>query len=220
MFWKIGEYQEKDLYGRLKPKARRREGDRMINNIFLAFIPLFVAVDAIGVLPIFASLTEGFDRDEKVKAVLQSVLTAICLAMGFIFLGRAVFGFLNITVADFMIAGGVVLFCIAIIDIINPTKKRRIPSREMGAVPLGTPLIVGPAVLTTSLIIIDQYGLAATLISVVSNVLLAGLIFLSSGVLIKILGVSGTRALSKITSLLLAAIAVMMVRKGITYIFL
>jgi len=142
-------------------------------------------------------------------------VTALGLAVGFIFLGKAIFSFLGITVSDFMIAGGAVLFSIAIIDIVNPQKKRRAPSKELAAVPLGTPLIVGPAVLTTSLIIIGEYGLFPSLISVVINVLLAGLIFSSSHILIKILGESGVKALSKVTSLLLGAIAVMMIRKGI-----
>ena len=60
----------------------------MIKNIFLAFIPLFVAVDAIGVLPIFTSLTEGLDKKEKTRIVCQSMITAVCLAVGFIFLGK------------------------------------------------------------------------------------------------------------------------------------
>ena len=187
----------------------------MLKNVFLAFIPIFVAVDAIGVLPIFISLTEGISKKEKHKIIYQSIITALGLAIGFIFLGRAIFKFLNITVGDFMIAGGAVLFCIAIIDIINPSKKRRQPSSELGAVPFGTPLIVGPAVLTTSLMIISEYGTLPTLISVLSNVILAGIIFASSDYLIKAFGVTGARALSKITSLLLAAIAVMMIRKGI-----
>ncbi|MBN1871833.1 MAG: MarC family protein [Candidatus Omnitrophica bacterium] len=187
----------------------------MLKNIFLSFIPIFVAVDAIGVLPIYISLTEGLNKKERLKIIYQSVVTALCLAIGFIFLGRAIFKFLNITVGDFMIAGGVVLFCIAIIDIVNPSKKRRQPSGELGAVPFGTPLIVGPAVLTTSLMIISEYGTPATLISVISNVILAGAIFSTSDYLMKIFGVTGSRALSKITSLLLAAIAVMMVRKGV-----
>lgn len=187
----------------------------MIKNIFLAFIPLFVAVDAIAVLPIFVSLTEEFSRKEKAKIILQSIITAICLAVGFIFLGRAVFKFLNITIGDFMVAGGVLLFCIAIIDILNPTKKRRIPSSGLGAVPLGTPLIVGPAVLATSLILIDTCGILPTLISVLANIILAGAMFLSAEFLMKVLGEAGSRALSKVTSLLLAAIAVMLVRKGI-----
>ncbi len=187
----------------------------MFREILLAFVPVFVAVDALGVLPIFVSLTEGLDRKEKAKIVIQSMLTAIALAVFFVFLGRAVFNFLGITVADFMIAGGAILFSIAIIDIINSEKKRRIPSKELGSVPLGTPLIVGPAVLTTSLMIISEFGTMITLLSVVINVLLAGIIFSLSEVLIKILGDAGSKALSKVMSLLLAAIAVMMIRRGI-----
>ena len=190
-------------------------GVDMVRNILLSFIPIFVAVDAVGVLPIFVSLTEAIEPREKTKIIIQSMLTALCLAVGFIFLGQAVFKVLGITIGDFMIAGGAILFSLAITDIINPVKKRRIPSRELGAVPLGTPLIVGPAVLTTSLVIISQYGLFATLISVLVNILLAGIIFSLSSVLIKVLGEAGSKALSKITSLLLAAIAVMMVRKGL-----
>ncbi|MFH0732154.1 MAG: MarC family protein [Candidatus Omnitrophota bacterium] len=187
----------------------------MAKEIVLAFIPIFVAVDAIGVLPIFVSLTHGVSKKGKVKIIFQSVITALCLAVGFIFLGKAVFRFLNITIGDFMIAGGALLFCIAISDIMSPTEKRRQPINELGAVPIGTPLIVGPAVLTTSLIIIGEYGLAPTLVSVLINILLAGVIFLFSEYIIKLLGVAGTRALSKIMSLLLAAIAVMMIRKGV-----
>ncbi|MFH1848391.1 MAG: MarC family protein [Candidatus Omnitrophota bacterium] len=188
----------------------------MIKNILLAFIPVFVAVDAPGVLPIFASLTRGFTREEKAKVINQSVATAICLAVGFIFLGKFIFRALGITMSDFMVAGGAVLFCIAIIDIITPGKKRRIPGNELGAVPLGTPLIVGPAVMTASLIIIDDYGLYVALISVISNVLVAGFIFYSSDTLLKVVGETGVKALSKVMHLLLAAIAVMFIRKGIT----
>jgi multiple antibiotic resistance protein len=191
----------------------------MIKNFLLAFIPVFVAVDAIGVLPIFVSLTHGLKSKERTKIIIESMITAICLAVFFIFLGKAVFKFLGITVGDFMIAGGIILFCIAIIDIINPEKKRHLPIKELGAVPLGTPLIVGPAVLTTALIILEEYGLPATLLSVVINVLIAGFIFSLSGILIKIFGEAGSKALSKVTSLLLAAIAIMMVRKGVMQFF-
>jgi len=190
----------------------------MLKNILLAFIPLFVAVDAIGILPIFISLTEGVNKREKYRIIYQSIITAICLAIGFIFLGKAVFKFLNISVGDFMVAGGILIFCIAITDLLTPGKKRRLPTSELGIVPLGTPLIVGPAVLTTSLIIIDEFGLAPTMISVLGNIMIAGIIFVFSDFLNKILGVAGSRALSKVTSLLLAAISVMMVRKGIMYI--
>ncbi|HUT31065.1 MAG TPA: MarC family protein [Sedimentisphaerales bacterium] len=186
----------------------------MIKNILLSFIPIFVAVDAVGVLPIFVSLTEGLEQREKSRIIVQSMVTACGLAVGFILIGKLVFRVLGITLGDFMIAGGAILFSLAIIDIANPTKKRRLPGPELGAVPLGTPLIVGPAVLTTSLVIIPEYGLLPTMASVLANILVAGLIFRSSFVLMKFLGQAGSKALSKVTSLLLAAIAVMLIRKG------
>ena len=189
----------------------------MIKNILLSFIPLFVAVDAIGVLPIFVSLTEGLSRNEKNKIIVQSMFTASLLAIGFIYIGKLVFRLLGIEMGDFMIAGGGVLFCIAIIDLVNPARERRMPAKDLGAVPLGTPLIVGPAVLTTTLLIITEYGELATVISVIANILVAGLIFSGSIWLIKMLGEAGTKALSKIMSLLLAAIAIMLMRKGVLF---
>ncbi len=189
-----------------------------LKSIALAFIPIFVAVDAIGLLPVFIGLTQDFKRKDKSKILVQSLVTALCLAVGFIFLGKAIFRLLGITVGDFMIAGGAILFCIAIVDLMNFEKHRQVLDGTLGVVPLGTPLIVGPAVLTTSLIIIDQYGVWPTIISVFLNISFVGIIFLLSDVLIKKLGVSGARALSKVTSLLLAAIAVMMIRKGLVQV--
>lgn len=190
----------------------------MLNEIFLAFIPIFVAVDPIGLLPLFVGLTRRAAKKEKRKIIVQSVATALSLAIAFIVLGKWVFRVMGITVWDFMIAGGVILLCLSISDLLQPWKERRDLSEEMGAVPLGTPLIVGPAVLTTSLIMIDQHGVAATVISVVLNICLVGVTFIWSDFLIKILGKAGARALSKIMALFLAAIAVMMIRKGIVHL--
>lgn len=190
----------------------------MIKNLLLAFIPIFVAVDAVGVLPIYISLTQGLDNNEKLKILFQSMLTAGCVAIIFIFLGTNIFNLLGITIGDFMVAGGAILFCIAIIDIIVPGKRRRIPNKVLGAVPLGTPLIVGPAVLTTSLIILGEYGIYVTLFSVIINIILAGLLFSLSNSIIKFLGETGALVLSKVMSLFLGAIAVMLIRKGLLYV--
>jgi multiple antibiotic resistance protein len=187
----------------------------MIRNILLTFIPLFVAVDAFGVLPIFVGLTEGLSKKEKNLIVIQSIWTASVVAVVFILIGRLIFRFLGITISDFMIAGGAILFCISISDIINPTKARRIPADNLGSVPLGIPLIVGPAVLTTSLVLESQYGLPATIISILLNILIASAVFRQSHHLITFLGDAGSKALSKVMSLLLAAIAVMLIRHGI-----
>lgn len=192
----------------------------MVTEFLLAFIPIFVAVDAIGLLPIFVSLTADADAKTKNKIILQSLLTATCLAVGFILTGRAVFKFLGITIADFMIAGGVILFCIAILDLLTQSKLERLPAHELGAVPIGTPLMVGPAVLATSLITVDQHGTGMTLLAVLINILLAGIVFTCSDGLIRVLGKAGANALSKVLALFLAAIAVMMIRRGIFEIIL
>ncbi|HSV96440.1 MAG TPA: MarC family protein [Spirochaetota bacterium] len=189
--------------------------EEFFKNLLMAFIPVFVAVDAIGTLPIYISLTEKMEREEKRRVLFESLLTALCLAVGFIFLGKLIFRFLGITVGDFMVAGGVVLFCIAILDILGSQGDRKISQKQLGVVPLGTPLLAGPALLATSLLIIEEYGIIPTLISVTLNILIAGAIFSLSSRIGRILGEAGSKALSKITSLFLAAIAVMIVRKGL-----
>jgi multiple antibiotic resistance protein len=186
-----------------------------MKNFFLAFIPIFVAVDALGILPIYCSLTARFKKKAKLTVIIHSMITAIILATGFIFLGKALFGFLGITIGDFMIAGGAVLFSIAILDIVGTQKSRHTLNTELAAVPLGTPLIVGPAVLTTSLILIGQYGTWLTLFSVIINVLITGIFFFLADFIVKYVGERTLRVLSKVTHLLLAAIAIMLIRKGI-----
>ena len=185
-------------------------------NFWLCFVPLFVAVDAIGVLPMFLGLTEGLERLKIRRIIVQSVLTAMLVALLFLAIGKFVLQFLGITVPDFMIAGGVLLFAISLSDMLSTEKKQRqVEPESLGAVPLGVPLIVGPAVLTTIIVLVNQYGIILTVISTLANIILAGMVFLMSGSIIRILGKVGARVVSKIASLLLAAIAVMMIRKGI-----
>jgi len=186
----------------------------------LAFIPIFVAVDALGVLPIFISLTEHVKKPIRGGIIRDSVITGTTIAIIFIFVGKSIFSFLGITMYDFMVAGGILLFILAINDLLRSDKVTRMPEQTVGVVPLGMPLIVGPAVLTTSLMMMDNYGIPYTLISVVLNILIAGAIFACAEVIMKLIGKGGTKAISKVASLFLAAIAIMMIRKGITHICL
>jgi len=187
----------------------------------LCFVPLFFAVDAVGVLPMFIGMTEDLERRRVRKILLQSLITALLVAVLFVFVGRALFEFLGITIADFMIAGGLLLFIISIRDLFSVKKSQReVDVETLGAVPIGVPLIVGPAVLTTSLICIQQYKLLNTLGALVLNILIAGITFWFGRFIIKIIGSVGTKVVSKIASIILAALGVMMMRKGIVTIFL
>ncbi|MBP7792747.1 MAG: MarC family protein [Candidatus Goldbacteria bacterium] len=189
-----------------------------MKEFILAFIPVFVAMDAIGLLPVYISLTKSLPMKKKKKILYQSLVTAFLVAIFFIFIGKIIFNIIGITINDFLIAGGIILFCISIIDLLAE-EKRTNASDEIGVVPLGTPLITGPAVLTASLILIDQYGIFPTVMSIIVNIAITGIIFYFSGYLVKLMGKTGTNAVSKVMSLMLASFAIMMIRKGIFTLF-
>ncbi|MBI5124029.1 MAG: MarC family protein [Candidatus Omnitrophica bacterium] len=187
----------------------------MMQEFLLSFIPIFVAMDAIGILPMFIGFTEHLKEREKHKIILQSIITAFIIGIVFLFLGRWIFKILGVLVADFKVAGGLVLLAISLRDILRYEKSVRLPSETMGAVPIGTPLVVGPAVLTTIIILLDSYGPAITVLSFVINLMITWVTFYYATAISKFLGKAGSKAFSKIASLLLAAIAVMMMRKGL-----
>src|SRR5512137_2010954 len=183
-----------------------------MNKFWFCFFPIFMAVNAIGVLPMFISFTEGLDRPKINRIIVQSVVTATIVAVIFLAVGKIVLDLLGITVSDFMIAGGTLLFIISLNDLLSVENKwRQIDPDSLGAVPLGVPLIVGPAVLTTILILVSEYGPLATVAALIVNIMITGLAFWSYVPIMRLLGKSGARTVSKLAALLLAAIAVMMV---------
>ena len=192
----------------------------MMKSFWLCFVPLFVAVNAFGVLPLFINLTEGIEPQKIRRVVFQSMITALIVALAFIALGTIILNLLGITVADFMIAGGTLLFIISIREIISTDKSPYLIDLDsMGAVPIGVPLITGPAVLTTSMLLINEHTLIITSLAIIINILIAGGIFLLAPLINRVLGKTGSKTISKITSLLLAAIAVMIIRRGIASIY-
>lgn len=187
-----------------------------MNEFWLCFVPIFVAVDAIGVLPVFMGLTEELEAKQRRHIIFQSAATAMIVALLFLALGKAVLGMLGITVPDFMVAGGVMLFVISITDMMAVGKKPlTLDPDSLGAVPIGVPLIVGPAVLTTTILMINQFGTWLTVIATVINILIAAVMFMFSDPLLKLLGKAGSKTVSKLANLILASIAVMIIRKGI-----
>nr|MBF0223049.1 MarC family protein [Desulfobulbaceae bacterium] len=181
------------------------------------FLPLFVAVDAIGVLPLFISLTEGVEKTQLKKIIIQSILTATIVAVAFLWFGPSLLSSLGISVSDFMIAGGILLLAISLSDLISGEKlQRQTDAESLGAVPIGVPLITGPAVLTTCILLSNIHGHLLTTVALIVNIIITGLIFVIATPITNVLGKTGAKIASKLASLLLAAIAVMLIRKGLT----
>jgi len=185
----------------------------------LTFIPIFVAVDAIGNIPLFIGLVEGLNKKQRRKIIIDSVTTATAVAILFMFVGTWVLRLIGITIADFQIAGGALLFVISLRLLLPGTQKVFVADgqdKDLGVFPLGTPLITGPAVLTTTLMMLDSHGIVPTFVSLAVNMAIVWLTLAKADFIIRLMGSSGARAFSKIMYILLAAIGVMMVRRGIT----
>jgi multiple antibiotic resistance protein len=185
------------------------------NSFLLSFIPIFVAMDAPGTLPLYVGMTEGLKKHDRKRTVRQSIVTAFLVTVGFVLVGRAVFNALGILVEDFMIAGGIVLLIIATTDIVRAGERKLAVSPTFGVVPLGTPIIAGPAVLTTTLVLQGDHGYVPVLLSLVLNLMIAWIIFAQSERIIRIVGINGSRAFAKVAALILAAFAIKMIRSGL-----
>ncbi len=186
-----------------------------MNDFFLAFVPIFVAVDALGMLPVFIGLTSKMGKTQRQTLVRHSVMTALIVSLSFIWVGKFVMQWLGITISDFLIAGGAILFIVSIRDLLVSAKTLKTAPETVGVIPIAVPLIVGPAVLTSSLVLLNSFGVYPTVFSIVSNILLCGVIISFSGEISKLLGDTGSQTLSKISNLLLATIGVMLIRRGL-----
>ena len=191
---------------------------QFLRNLGLSFIPLFVAVDAIGNLPFILTLTQEDDTAERRRVIRYAMLTALALGLGFLAVGRGTLVLLGLQPADFLIAGGLILFVLTIRHFTTGklVELQGSSSKEMvGVVPIGTPLVVGPAVLATLLLLTPQYGIPTVLLAFVLNLVFAWAVFSQANRIARFMREPGLRAVSQIASLLLGVIAVMMVRKGL-----
>jgi multiple antibiotic resistance protein len=191
---------------------------KLLEPYILTFIPIFVAVDAIGNIPLFVSLVEGASKKDRRKVITESVTTATVVAILFMLIGKWVLRLIGISISDFQIAGGVLLFVISMRLLLPGATKALLSDgrdKDVGVFPLGTPLITGPAVLTTTLMMLDSFGIMPTFVSLVINMLIVWITLAKANFIMNLMGAGGTRAFSKIMYILLAAIGVMMVRRGI-----
>ena len=186
-----------------------------LESFLKAFIPLFVAIDPIGLAAVFLAMGAGVPVARRKKIANQAAWTGGLVALLFLFLGQTIFAALGITVSDFQIAGGLILFILAARDLVHSAAEE--PAKladDFGVVPLGMPLIAGPASITTLILLAQTLGWVVTLVALVVNLVLVVLAFAYSDWLGRKISATGMRAVSKIIALLLAAIAVNMIRRG------
>ena len=184
-------------------------------DFILTFIPLFIVIDAFGTLPFILLLSQGSTRRERNNMVRVAVVTAALVGLAFLFIGRWVLGVMGISVGAFAIAGGIILLVLSVSYMTRGFMLETRQEEMVAVVPIGTPLLAGPAAITTLLLLESQFPLYMVLIAFLLNLALALLIFSFADHIVRFLGQGGIKAISKVFTLLLAAIAVNMVLSGL-----
>ncbi|MFH1071848.1 MAG: MarC family protein [Nanoarchaeota archaeon] len=185
-------------------------------DLLKAFFVLFVAMDVPGNIPLFITLTSRMEHQQRKKSIKVAVFLASILLLLFLFLGNQILKVFNIQIDDFKIAGGIILAIIGIKVVLGlRLSEKRAEKYELAVVPMATPLVTGPAVITTVIILVDQYGLIVALISACINLLIAWFVLNKTDIFFKFLGRQGSDVLSRIFGLILVAMAIGFIRGGL-----
>lgn len=194
-----------------------------MNPYIESFLPLFVAINVLGIIPVYLAVTEDMTTTQRRRLTFQALLTASLIAVLVLAAGQLIFSLLGITVNDLRVGGGLILLMLSVSNLVFGDLRRRDPRNEedemegssVGVVPLGIPLIMGPAAITSVLVSRESYGYLPTLTSMVANMVLVYLTLAFSPWLGRILGPAVSRAVGKVSSLFLAAISVALIRAGV-----
>lgn len=187
-------------------------------ELFLrATIALIIITDPLGNVPLFLYLTEGMGKEERRKELKNAVIWSFAILLVFAIFGETIMRFLDVSLTSLRIAGGILLLLISF-NMMFGKKEDQTSGVSVGVVPLATPLIAGPGAITTVLVYTNLLpGLQKFLviISICIAILLTWIVLKESEKLYEILGRDGSHALTRIMSILLAAIAVEMMMNGV-----
>ena len=206
----------------------------MIELALSAFVTLFVVLDPPGMGPIFAALTERETDATRRRLALRGTVTAGIILVAFAFVGEWLLRMLGVTIESFRIAGGLLLFLVAV-DMLfahetafrrtTPVETEEAMARsDISVFPLAIPLIAGPGAMTTVVLLMQQasgslleQGMVLAILALVLALVLAALLL--AGRLVRLIGVTGTNVITRVLGLILGALAVQYVLDGILAAF-
>lgn len=199
-----------------------------------AAISLFAIVDPVGSIPLFLSATHGWPAARRERAGRIAALTVFCVLGVTAFLGEAILRFFGISLASFSVAGGILLLLLAVSMMQaqhSPLRQtdaeavEAVDREEVGVVPLGVPLLAGPGAISQVIIFGHDSGARellhqATLLLPIGLVALAAwLVFRAAMPLSRRLGATGIHIVTRLMGLIIAAISVEMIARGLGTLF-
>jgi multiple antibiotic resistance protein len=192
----------------------------LLKDFSLVFLPLLVAMDPLAILPFLVPFLRTLSPQRRIRVINVALITGLAIGLLFLGLGRGIFLVLGITVPDFLIAGGLVLLIISLRELLSSSAGQAppAPNELVAVVPIGTPLLVGPATISILIVLSGLFPIWMVVAAFLLNMLVAWIVFTQSQRIVRFLGQGGLEAFSKVAYLLLAAIAVQLIRRGIAEI--
>ncbi|MBN2511085.1 MAG: MarC family protein [Spirochaetales bacterium] len=194
-----------------------------------AFLALFAILSPVGIIPIYADLTEDLDKKSRFAVFNTAVLTGFVTLVVFTFTGRWVMSrVFQIDILEFRIAGGILLTVLSVKHIVLSDKKEvRMPNKEtarqqameIGVVPMAVPLLVGPGSIVTGILLLDRDGPAVTITVLVAVFLVCWIMFQLTPWISRIMGKIGRMVISRVLWIFLCAIGVHFLLSGIRETF-
>ena len=197
----------------------------MIELFLKTFIFYFIVIDPIGSTPIFLVVTEHLDAKEKIKTALHGTLIATLILLFFGLLGNSILAYLNITFPAFTIAGGIILFIIALEMLFDKRHQRKeesvdFTSDKLSIFPLATPLLAGPAAITSVIVSVSATGndfakQAIGMLALIAATLVTFIILFIAAKSEKIINKKIISIFSRIVAIVLAGLSIQYILDGI-----
>lgn len=203
-------------------------------SLTASFVSLFAVMNAIPILPVVVGMVDPLSPAQQRKTLAQAILTSLVVGGLLCLAGGRALSIWGISVEDLQVAGGLILLIFAIHDLLFTRARRKASARDLdedvmgqedapagdvGVVPLGLPILMGPASMTAVIVLAQARPVMEVSLAFFGNVVINGLLLLNAGRMQRMLGRALMRGIGKIMSLVLATIAVSMLRHGLQAMF-
>ncbi|NYT12516.1 MAG: MarC family protein [Methanomassiliicoccales archaeon] len=181
--------------------------------VYAAAIFFFI-FDPFATLPVFISSTKGLDEDAKVKSANKAILVSIILFVIFVLIGNNLLQIFDISISAFKLAGGIILFLLAL-EIIFGLQLGGQGEKNVAWVVIASPLLTGPGVMTTAIVLAGQHGYLLTILAGLPVLLFTWFLLRNASLIVRFLGDNVIDITSRIIGLLVAAMGAEFVLSGV-----
>lgn len=197
------------------------ENATLVTFALQAFVTLFVIMDPPGATPIFLSVVKNLDAKARRQAAILAAATSFGIITVFAIFGRFILNYLHVSIEALQVAGGLLLLYTSLELLTGrDSGKSENADATVALVPIGTPLLAGPAAIVATMIFVDKAQntthIAGLALAIVAVHIVVALTLISSQRILKVIKETGVSLVARIAGLLLAAIAVQMIADAIT----